>query len=198
MGMFILLFLWYNQISYKNLLETFAMLIKLVFLVLFVQPVYSIGFWDTFLLNGNSRTEYPVGKGAGTDFLTLDYQTDNLPGMEGCQFDAETAFSGCPGRAGLGPLPSGNEVWGGTLQRLEACGGDNTRIGDSWIGCISYAQSPYFEIGSPNEFYWVIGPNDDPSFDQCNEGPPNLSHPVLPFELKRCAAKQGHSSMMRS
>ncbi len=139
------------------------------------------GFWDNSLINGSSRTEYPIGKGTGADFLLLDYATDNLPGIEGCQYDAAVAFSGCPGRAGLPNLPDGGTVWGGTLQRFEACGGDDTRIGDSWLGCLTYSQSPYFEIGTPDQFYWVIGANDDPSFDQCNEGPPNLSHPVLPF-----------------
>lgn len=157
-------------------------IIVLICMLLHSFTAQSAGFWDDNLISGSSRTEYPKGKGAGTDYLDLTYKNNMLPGIEGCQFDAIDAFTGCAGRAGLDDLPNGNQVWSGTLQRQEACSGDNTRIGDSWIGCISYSESPYFEINTPGEFYWVISPNDDPSFDQCNEGPPNLSHFILPFD----------------
>lgn len=143
--------------------------------------VIQLDLMITISLQATPEPSTQQAKETGLDYLALDYVTDNLPGNEGCQFDAVTAFSGCPGRAGLPNLPNGQPTWGGTLQRFEACNGDNTLIGDSWLGCLSYLSSPYFEIGSPNNSYWVISANDDPSFDQCNEGPPNLSHPVLPY-----------------
>lgn len=154
----------------------------LICLLLQSLNAQSAGFWDDHLINGSARTEYPVGKGTGTDYLNLNYRDNMLTGAEGCQFDAIDSFSGCPGRAGLDNLPNGKPVWAGTLQRAEACSGDDTRIGDSWLGCVSYSDSPYFEIGTPGEFYWVISPNNDHSFEQCKEGPPNLSHPILPFD----------------
>ena len=155
----------------------------IVLIIILIASFHSeaIGFWDDYLLNGSARTEYPIGKGTGSDYLDLRFNDNDLPGIEGCQFNAADAFTGCPGRAGLEDLPSGIPAWLGTVQHEEACSGDTTRIGDSWIGCLSYSQSPYFEINSPGEFYWVIGPNDDPAFDQCKPGPPNLSHPVLDF-----------------
>lgn len=127
----------------------------ILILITFSNYSYSIGFDDNYLTLGNSRTEYTIGKGTGLDYLALDYATDNLPGDEGCQFDAVTAFSGSPGRAGLPNLPNGQPTWGGTLQRFDACNGNNTLIGDSWLGCLSYLSSPY----------WVISANDDPSFE---------------------------------
>jgi hypothetical protein len=129
---------------------------------------------------GKLRTEYPDGMGAGANWLTLWYVGNGLPGAEGCLFDAEDATHfGCPGRAGLPPLSSGKEVWEGSIQRYDACHGDPAqRIGDSWIPCISYQTSQLFSLNNPGSEYWVVSANEDPSFDQCQDGPPNLSHPV--------------------
>ena len=64
------------------------------------------------------------------------------------------------------------------LQRFAACGGSTTRIGDSWLGCIAYDNDNYFALNNPTEAYWVVVANDDPGFDQCNEGPPGSSHRI--------------------
>jgi hypothetical protein len=121
------------------------------------------------------RTDYAPGAGTAAHPLNLTF---TQAGPEGCLFSAASSFAACPGRAGLPNLPSGWPVWQGGLETREACGGSNTRIGDSWIGCIEYASSPYFSVNNPGSQYWVIVANDEPSFDQCNEGPPGLSHPV--------------------
>jgi hypothetical protein len=130
---------------------------------------------DADLRAGRVRTELPPGVGVANHPLNLTY---TQPEPQGCLWNAQDAFSGCPGRAGLPNLPNGAPVWAGTLEGREACGGSTTRIGDSWIGCIAYDSSPYFALNNPGAQYWVISANDDPSFDQCNEGPPGLSHPV--------------------
>ena len=64
------------------------------------------------------------------------------------------------------------------LQRFAACGGSTTRIGDSWLGCIAYDNDNYFALNNPTDAYWVVVANDDPGFDQCNEGPPGSSHRI--------------------
>ena len=130
---------------------------------------------DADLVAARARSELPSGVGVSGRWLSL---TLNQAGPEGCLWPAQDAFSGCPGRAGLPNLPNGWPVWLGTLQSRDACGGSSTRIGDSWIGCIAYDSSPYFAVNNPGAAYWAIVANDDPGFDQCNEGPPGLSHPI--------------------
>ena len=129
--------------------------------------------------NGAAKTEFVPGEGTASNWLDLWY---NQIGVEGCQFDAEETCNadecfGCPGRAGSGDFP----VWGagGSLQPRNACGGSTQRIGDSWLGCIRYDTSPYFELNNPGSNYWVIVANEEPSFDQCREGPPGLSHKIV-------------------
>lgn len=130
---------------------------------------------DADLVQGRARSEFQPGVGVPGNPLNLTF---TQPGPQGCLWDAQGAFSGCPGRAGLPDFPNGWPVWLGTLQSREACGGSTARIGDSWIGCIAYDSSPYFAVNNPGAAYWVAVANDDPSFDQCNEGPPGLSHPI--------------------
>jgi hypothetical protein len=151
----------------------------LAVLVLLTAPAMA-GLHDPGMVQGKLRTEYPDGLGAGGNWLTLWYVGNGLPGAEGCLFDAQAAPAfGCPGRAGLPPLPNGNPVWKGAIQFYDACNGNPAgRIGDSWIDCISYDSSSLFELNNPGSQYWVISANEEPSFDQCQEGPPNLSHPV--------------------
>ena len=64
------------------------------------------------------------------------------------------------------------------METREACGGSTTRVGDTWVGCVAYATSPYFALNNPASQYWVVIANDEPSFDHCNSGPPGLSHPI--------------------
>lgn len=129
-------------------------------------------FWENSFITGDTRSDYDPGVGTGSDWLTLWYVNNGLPGAEGCLWDAAAAFSACPGRRG----PS--SYWAGTLQRYSACRGDTTAVGDSWLGCLTYSSSPYFSLGSPGENFWVVHANSDPSFDQCNDGPPGLSYSV--------------------
>ena len=130
---------------------------------------------DADIKAGRVRSDLPAGVGTGSHYLQLDYIEG---GAEGCLWDSTGAFSGCPGRAGLPDRPGGVPVWAGTLQRSAACGGSTTRIGNSWIGCIAYDTDAYFSQNSPTDAYWVLVANDDPAFDQCNEGPPGSSHRV--------------------
>ena len=130
---------------------------------------------DAGVVEARVRTEFEPGVGTANQPLRLTY---TQPGAEGCLLGAQGTFTGCPGRAGLPNLPGGAPVWGGTLQVREACGGSTTRIGDSWLGCIAYDTSPYFALNAPASTYWAISANDDPSYEQCNEGPPGLSHPI--------------------
>lgn len=107
-----------------------------------------------------------------------------MPGDEGCLFDEEDSFAGCPGRAGLSDGIDGKPVWQGTLQFHEACSAnwtndDGKRIGDSWLGCIRYDGGTYSTMGSPGSNYWMLTANDDPAFDQCNPGPPNASESIV-------------------
>lgn len=134
----------------------------------------SAAFFDQNFILGSIRTEYPQGFATGGNRASLWYKfNDPYFSNEGCKWDSEDPgnFSGCPG------LAFGN-LWAGTLQGREACGGNATRIGDSWVGCVSYDQSPYFSINYNNGNYWVLVANSDPAFDQCNPGPPGISHPI--------------------
>ncbi len=130
---------------------------------------------DANIVAGRVRSDLPAGRGTLTAPLQLDYVE---AGAEGCLWNASESFAGCPGRAGLPDRPGGVPVWAGTLQRSVACGGSTTRIGDSWVGCITYDTDAYFALNNPGNAYWVLVANDDPAFDQCNEGPPGSSHRV--------------------
>jgi len=129
--------------------------------------------WDAGLHSGATRTELPNGVGGPAQMLNLSYTQG---GQEGCEWNAQDTWFRCAGRAGLPNLPGGGPVWQGGMQRYEGCGGDLTRIGDSWSGCLTYSSSPYFSTGTITDHYWAVHVNDEPSFDQCNPGPPGLSH----------------------
>jgi hypothetical protein len=153
------------------------------------------GFSDPGFTRGAMRTEYDQGRGAGSSWLTLKYllykQIDplipmpRLPNDAGCLWltndpvNSSTLF-GCPGRA---PAGSTDTPWFGQFSRSVACGDPLApRIGDSWTSCISYQQSNQFSVNwAANTDYWVIAANSEPSFDQCNLGPPNLSWPVADY-----------------
>lgn len=124
---------------------------------------------DRFVVDGNIRSEYDPGKGTGSDWLSLWYANNGLHGDEGCLFDADDSFNACPG---------GRIDYLGASQRRAACGGNTTLIGDSWLGCLSYSDSPFSLIGNNDDEYWVIHANHDPAFEQCRQGPPSLSHPI--------------------
>ena len=130
---------------------------------------------DANIVAGRLRSDLPAGTGTTSQWLGLDYIQDSA---EGCLWNSADSFSGCPGRAGLPDRPGGVPVWAGTLQRAAACGGSTTRIGDSWLGCVAYDTDAYFALNNPTNAYWVVVANDDPAFDQCNEGPPGSSHHV--------------------
>lgn len=132
---------------------------------------------DPFIVEGKVQSEYPPGKGTGNDWLTLWYVNNGLHGDEGCLFDADKSpVFGCAGRR------LSSNVWGGTTQRRDACGGSTDPIGDSWLGCLSYTKSPHFQINSPQDKYWVLHVNNDPAFDQCREGPPSLSETITNYK----------------
>jgi|GEM_PF-6827233 len=149
-------------------------------LSLLIVPMSSgaTGFWDQGMLQLGTRTEYPSGVGA-TSNLELSYTG---PGAEGCLFDANNNYFGCPGVSpdGRPPRADGLPLWYGGLEVEPACRGDVTRIGDSWMGCLRYSSSSPYLLNNPGANYWVISANSDPSFDQCNSGPPNYSFPVVP------------------
>lgn len=130
--------------------------------------------WDAGLRDGATRTDLAEGVGGPTQMLNLNY---TQAGQEGCEWNAQDTLFRCAGRAGLPDLPGG-PVWQGSMQRYAACGGDTTRIGDSWLGCLEYSSSPYFSDGVITDHYWTVHANDEPSFDQCNPGPPGLSHAI--------------------
>ncbi|MFV0542625.1 MAG: hypothetical protein ACK5L8_02935 [Marinicella pacifica] len=153
---------------------------KIVFFSLVIVwllfPVFSYAdVHDRGIRYAKVKSEYDLGKGTGSNWLHLKYSNNGLYGNEGCLFDANSpgVFSKCPGRAGLGDY-----AWIDGLQDRDYCGGSSTRIGDSWLGCLSYDSSPYFSINSPSNSYWVIHANNEPSFDQCREGPPSLSEEI--------------------
>jgi len=148
-----------------------------------VTNVLAHGIWDNGMKSGNSRTEYESDLGTQDNPLTLRYDRE---GVEGCKFNSEDSFSGCPGRAGLAANRLGREVWQGTLNWHEACGGVRELTEDTWKACLSYKQSNYFETGPVGENYWMIIANNDPSFDQCNSGMPSTSLPIIDL------APEGH------
>lgn len=147
----------------------------LLLILVSCDSAYALGLWDEGMLEGRVQTEFPQGLGRPEWPLVLNY---NQEGKEGCKFDAEQSFSGCPGRAGLPVGNHGMEVWLGTLHWNEACAGNPVRSGDSWLGCTGYRQSNYFSSGGATDRYWMLVANNDPSFDQCNSGPPGVSHPI--------------------
>jgi FG-GAP-like repeat len=149
------------------------------------------GFSDPGFTRGAMRTEYDQGRGAGSSWLTLNYPLykepdllKRLPNDAGCLWltndPVNSTLFGCPGRAPAGPTDT---PWAGQFSRSVACGDATApRIGDSWTSCISYQQSNQFSVNwTPNTDYWVISANSEPSFDQCNLGPPNLSWPVADY-----------------
>ncbi len=142
------------------------------------------GFSDPGFTRGALRSEYEQGVGAGNSWLTLWYVNNGLPGAEGCLWDANDPINtfrvGCPGRA---PLGSSDTPWQGANQFFDACRvPSSARVGDSWLSCISYQQSNQFSVNwTPNSDYWVLSANSEPSFDQCNLGPPNLSWPIIDY-----------------
>lgn len=156
---------------------------KTILLLSFLTTSAFAQFWDHGLLDGHSRTELPIGKGTGSDLLAITYSAD-FDGAENCKFNAVDSF-GCPARAGLPEIPHPSypndiPVWFGGHQTKVACNGDTTRGGDSWFGCALYDSSPYFETNLTNQSdnFWVLGANIEPAFDQCKDGPPNLSHQI--------------------
>lgn len=158
------------------LLRFIRKLFLVAVLVCLVAPYAHADFDDRGLIAGRVRSSYEPGVGSGSRWLTLWYQS---PGT-GCRFapyDPLNPF-GCPGLAWRDPYGRDMGLWRGNLQGEPACGGDATLIGDSWIGCISYAGSPFFALNRPLDQYWVVVANSDPSFNQCNDGPPGLSHRI--------------------
>lgn len=141
-------------------------------------------FQDRGMVAGAVRTDLGPGKGTGSDFLTLWYRN---PVPDGCAFsvlDPLNAGFGCPGLRWVRPRPDGQPGWAG-VQIHPACGSGNTAVGptdkpvgDSWLGCLTYPGSPYFSLNAPGSQYWVLVANSDPAFDQCNDGPPGLSHTI--------------------
>ena len=72
------------------------------------------------------------------------------------------------------------DVWTGTLQNVTACNGSQTRIGDSWLGCLQYTSNTHYSAGGSGSTYWMIHANHDPSFDRIrNSGPPGVSEKVV-------------------
>lgn len=156
---------------------------KIIYLPLFFL-LWGVSFADVHdrnIINGYIRTEYDIGLGTGDDYLSLSYANNGLHGEQGCLFDAsaDPTFS-CPGFRS-----DDSNDWSGNTQTRHACGGETTAIGDSWLGCLTYSDSPYFSIGNPQtNNYWVIHANHDPSFDQCREGPPSLSQQIANHEIE--------------
>ena len=69
--------------------------------------------WDSRLLIGAARTEFPPGYGVGGNLVDLRYAGNGLPGAEGCLWSASDPFAWffrCPGRR----AESG--VWKANLQ----------------------------------------------------------------------------------
>jgi hypothetical protein len=98
--------------------------------------------------------------------------------------DPLNVIFGCPGLKSIRTKADGSQGFVG-LQSHASCGTSATAagpamtdVGHSWLGCVSYKTSPYFSLNDPASQYWVVVANSDPSFDQCNEGPPGLSHPI--------------------
>lgn len=136
------------------------------------------GFFDQGFVKGAIRTEYDDGKGTAASPLRLGYQSG---GKEGCLWDVEDplAYWACAGRA---PFPgSVPQPWLGLLQNRDACGdAASPRVDATWEACLRYQESKLFSVNwQPGQDYWVAIANGDPSFDQCNLGPPNMSWPIV-------------------
>jgi hypothetical protein len=136
--------------------------------LLTAQVASATGFWDQGMVLGKARTEYPSGEGVGHNIGLLYAE----PTPEGCLFRATGNSFGCPGRNNVGTL------WQGGIQVAAYCRGSSTLVGDSWQGCLQYGANNYYTLNAPGSSYWVISANSEPSFDQCNSGPPNLSFPI--------------------
>lgn len=146
--------------------------------MLVVATVANAGFWDPHMANGAIRTEFPSGYGIGSNYVSLWYTDPTLSGAEGCLFNAAEAFTKCEGRRPQGTPFIGNQ-WPTLIQAREACGGNTSAVGDSWLGCLSYSTNTYFSLNSPSSNYWVIHANTDPSFDQCRDGSPGQSYNIV-------------------
>ena len=141
-------------------------------------------FQDRGMQAGAARTDLAPGKGTGSDFLTLWYR-NAVP--DGCAFsvlDPLNEIFGCPGLSWIRDKANGQPGWTG-MQLHRTCGSNSTAlgpagtpVGDSWLGCLTYPGSPYFSLNSPQSQYWVIVANSEPAYDQCNDGPPGLSHTI--------------------
>ena len=141
-------------------------------------------FQDRGMREGKLRTDLPRGSGTGSNFLKLLYRE---PLTDGCAFsvtDPLNGIFGCPGLHSIRNRIDGWPGWTG-LQIHETCGSSATAVGPartdtgfSWLGCVSYRTSPYFSLNEPASQYWVVVANSDPAFDQCNDGPPGLSHAI--------------------
>lgn len=148
-----------------------------LWLALIPTAVLCVGLSDRGFIKGAIRTEYEEGKGTSNAPLRLRF---GASGNEGCLWNAEDPLNywGCAGRA---PFPGSiAQPWLGLLQNRDACGEPTSpRAGETWVACISYAQSKLFALNwQPGEDYWVAIANSDPSFDRCNLGPPNMSWPI--------------------
>ena len=144
---------------------------------LVIAPAFA-DFQDRGMIDGAVRTDLAPGRGTANDLLTLWYFN---PVPDGCAFsvlDPLNGIFGCPGLSWVRNKPGGEPGWAG-LQAHPTCGASNTalgpadtRVGDSWLGCLTYPGSPYFALNNPASQYWVVVANSEPSFDQCNDGPP--------------------------
>lgn len=158
-------------------------LLMAVAVLLAVTPACA-DFQDRGMRAGAARTDLAPGKGTGSDLLTLWYRN---PVPDGCLFpvtDPRNEIFGCPGLSWGRAKPNGQPGWTG-LQVHPTCGSSSTTVGvpwtpvgDSWLGCLTYPSSPYFSLNSPGSQYWVIVANSEPAFDQCNDGPPGISHVI--------------------
>lgn len=158
--------------------QTFPWLVRACFAwVLAFASCAQADFWDPLFRNGALRTEYAKGFGTQDQRITLDYVTGSFHTDFGCLWNVDdplSSFFRCPGRR-----DHDANVWLGTMQEREGCGGDTTPIGDSWVGCLSYRRDTYFALGAPGDRYWVVHANNDPAFDQCRSGPPSASEPIV-------------------
>ena len=153
--------------------------ILFVSLMLLSMSIHSAGLWDQGLVSGATRSDYGPGIGTGRNLLTLHYVDDNVynRGPEGCKFATDKSIFGCPGTA-LGNYRNFLSPEA-PIQERKWCGGSNIRIGDSYLGCLSYRTSPYFSANNPGSNHWVVVANEEPAFDQCRIGPPGLSNEIV-------------------
>lgn len=135
------------------------------------SSTWAVGLWDPNFTSGKVRGDYLSPTGTSSSPLTLSYSG---AGAQGCLFNAHDSFMGCPGRrlAGFDPHLVGNS------QKRPYCGGSSSFYASTWFGCAAYDQTNAISINSPQSQYWVVHANLEPSFDQCNSGPPGQSEPV--------------------